>query len=297
MLNVDLNEENDIRCWGLEANGRFSVKFAWSICRSKKPLVNWGNGIWDPGIPSKISFFLWKLCWGRLPIDENISCMGILMPSKCQCCGTNPSQENIQHLFFEGEWATSCWTWFLNNFQMGQQTDHSFQQWLMKIFVGKKKEAYLLKFRRCLCAAMLWELWKARCCNKYGGKSISLSQVFMYIKLWIKDFSFLFKDLFCRNDAEKNILQGFGLENLKIKMNNPLILYWCRPPHGSFKLNVDGASRGNPGLGGGGGIIRNQHGDLIDAFSRSYGRCTNVVAEFNALRGWLISVLGQGPAY
>uniref|UniRef100_A0A2N9I267 RNase H type-1 domain-containing protein n=1 Tax=Fagus sylvatica TaxID=28930 RepID=A0A2N9I267_FAGSY len=37
---------------------------------------------------------------------------------------------------------------------------------------------------------------------------------------------------------------------------------WVAPPLGWFKLNTDGSSLGNPGLAGGGGVIRNHVGEL-----------------------------------
>ncbi|XP_043725893.1 uncharacterized protein LOC122672496 [Telopea speciosissima] len=54
-------------------------------------------------------------------------------------------------------------------------------------------------------------------------------------------------------------------------------------PFNMLKLNVDGASRGNPGVSGGGGIIRDCEGSLIAAFSNFCGICSNSVAEMRAL--------------
>ena len=60
------------------------------------------------------------------------------------------------------------------------------------------------------------------------------------------------------------------------------------------KLNVDGASRGNPGHSGGGGIIRNHNGDLLKAYSNYYGFCSNMVAEFRALKDGIYLALEMG---
>lgn len=51
---------------------------------------------------------------------------------------------------------------------------------------------------------------------------------------------------------------------------------------GSLNL-ADGASRGNPGLSGGGGVIRDHHGTIVYAFSCFYGDTTNTMAELQAL--------------
>ena len=50
---------------------------------------------------------------------------------------------------------------------------------------------------------------------------------------------------------------------------------------------MDGASCGNPGKAGGGGVIRNYHGGWVRGFSRSIGHTTSVMAEWWALRDGL----------
>ncbi|XP_043699928.1 uncharacterized protein Mb2253c-like [Telopea speciosissima] len=54
------------------------------------------------------------------------------------------------------------------------------------------------------------------------------------------------------------------------------------------KINVDGACKGNPGVGGGGGgIVRDKEGVVIAAFSKFYGDYTNTIAELRALNDGL----------
>ncbi|KAK4721889.1 hypothetical protein R3W88_012122 [Solanum pinnatisectum] len=55
--------------------------------------------------------------------------------------------------------------------------------------------------------------------------------------------------------------------------------------HGAtlFKLNTDGCSKGSPGSAGGGGILRDDSGFPIMAYSDYYGDYTNNVAESNAI--------------
>ncbi|XP_059068266.1 uncharacterized protein LOC131858830 [Cryptomeria japonica] len=58
---------------------------------------------------------------------------------------------------------------------------------------------------------------------------------------------------------------------------------WQGPPPGWLKLNFDGASKGNPGRGGLGAIVRDEFGNILKAFSGSGGFVTNNVAEISAL--------------
>lgn len=66
------------------------------------------------------------------------------------------------------------------------------------------------------------------------------------------------------------------------------IVSWCKPWEGWVKLNVDGACRGNPGSCGGGGVIRDDKGRFLAAFSTKFGFGTNNEAELRALNCGLV---------
>lgn len=63
----------------------------------------------------------------------------------------------------------------------------------------------------------------------------------------------------------------------------------CRnkPPQGWFKLNTDGASLGNQGKAGGGGLIHDCQGNWVKGYMRNIGVTTNMIAECWALRDGL----------
>ena len=69
---------------------------------------------------------------------------------------------------------------------------------------------------------------------------------------------------------------------------------WSKPPEGWFKLNSDGASCGNLGKAGGGGLIRDCSGKWLKGYARSIGLATSVSAEFWALRDGLKLALSEG---
>ena len=56
---------------------------------------------------------------------------------------------------------------------------------------------------------------------------------------------------------------------------------------GWYKLNTDGASFGNPGKVGGGGVIRDHGGTWIRGFSCNISYTTSIIVEFWALRDGL----------
>ena len=73
-------------------------------------------------------------------------------------------------------------------------------------------------------------------------------------------------------------------------------IQWIPPPEGWFKLNVDGASKGNPGPAGAGGILRGQYGNWIRGFALNIGICTFVKGELTALLHGLKLARNQGIA-
>jgi ribonuclease HI len=62
----------------------------------------------------------------------------------------------------------------------------------------------------------------------------------------------------------------------------------------AFNLYSDGASRGNPGNGGGGAVLYDESGAVIATVKRYLGVCTNNEAEYRALMLGLEEALRRG---
>jgi ribonuclease HI len=69
-----------------------------------------------------------------------------------------------------------------------------------------------------------------------------------------------------------------------------------RPREGfpELVLHTDGASLGNPGPGGAGGVISTPEGDTVEEFHQHLGVVTNNVAEYEAVRIGITKALGYG---
>ncbi|MQL74921.1 hypothetical protein Taro_007304 [Colocasia esculenta] len=69
---------------------------------------------------------------------------------------------------------------------------------------------------------------------------------------------------------------------LAVSIKLPSPVSWI-PPSDGYCLNIDGASKGNPGLSGGEGCIRDKHGAFLCGFSFFYGMGSSTVAEVRAV--------------
>jgi len=78
----------------------------------------------------------------------------------------------------------------------------------------------------------------------------------------------------------KIIPQGLGKK--KTTMNTEKDC-WQPPLKNYLKLNIDGASKGNPRLAGSGGVLRNEEGRIILIFHSHLGKATNNMAELMAM--------------
>jgi len=68
------------------------------------------------------------------------------------------------------------------------------------------------------------------------------------------------------------------------KLKKVKLVGWAYPPMERMKLSVDGCSKGNPGVAGAGGLIRDSLGSWIKGFAvSSTGLCTSVKAELWAV--------------
>src|SRR4051812_29938325 len=65
-------------------------------------------------------------------------------------------------------------------------------------------------------------------------------------------------------------LQYFNLPTAVI-FDRFRLVRWVKPPHNCIKLNVDGASKNNPGEAGIGGLFRDSFGNLIIGFASYLG--------------------------
>ena len=59
-------EQNDRVVWKGENKGAFSIKGLYSVLETDYTIPFPLKIVWNPWIPSKVSFFTWEACWGHV---------------------------------------------------------------------------------------------------------------------------------------------------------------------------------------------------------------------------------------
>jgi hypothetical protein len=91
------------------------------------------------------------------------------------------------------------------------------------------------------------------------------------------------------NKKEECILQAWNLDfqnqvtTIAVRHLQCSPRFWSPPPTGFIKINFDGASKGNPGPVGFGGIIENSEGEILNLTTSYLGENTNNAVELSSL--------------
>ncbi|XP_019231693.1 PREDICTED: uncharacterized protein LOC109212501 [Nicotiana attenuata] len=171
------SEELDKPVWSLDTRGQFTVKTAWEYLRRRRDPALCYSNMWVKGLPFKISFFMWKLWKGKLPLDDTMRRMGYFMPSKCRCC-VFPKEGTVSHVFYRSYTASRVWSYFFSHAGMSLE-GLSLHQAIVKcwtvLVIPRLKPIFLA-----LPSIIVWELWKRRNSNKHG-EPVSTNRVVFQI--------------------------------------------------------------------------------------------------------------------
>lgn len=150
---------------------------------------------------------------------------------------------------------------------------------LMRWWMTKPKNEVHAFILQALPSIICWEIWKRRCCQRYGGEKINITRLLYKIKSnLIIQVRILFNNLPITNEWKHLCTL---VDRIKPRLHI-VPVRWPKPPDGLLKLNTDGCSKGNPGPAGE-GCLRNYMGEMIMAYSDFFGVCSNNVAEAKAI--------------
>ncbi|KAL8094027.1 hypothetical protein AgCh_035785 [Apium graveolens] len=176
----------------------------------------WGN-IWKLMIPHKARVFMWRLGRNNLPVRDTLSHKGVQLNNTCPFCDLET--ETTEHLFFDCQFAKSCWS--EEGMSMSTPGDQSVSTWLLSLLSNVSKEV-LTKV-----VAILWGIWFFRNKKIWENKVVTARMVVNWGKTRISD----------RFHAKKQV-QDVGV---RISSKSNQMYKWKRPEVGNLKLNVDAA--------------------------------------------------------
>ncbi|XP_071905969.1 uncharacterized protein [Coffea arabica] len=197
--------------------------------------------------------------------------MGFQLPSKCFCCEA-PVTETIEHVFFTGRLAVEL---------VSTSARRRF------LFAG-------------LPIWICWHIWKARNRAVFEGVRMQGRDVCQVI---FKDIKATFEIQFQQMLDVRTFPEMYDtIAMAGSQRYGFLIVRWKPSADDRLTLNTDGCSKGNPGLSGGGGVLRNSNGDFLVGFSTFLGKQTSLRAEVVTLlvglrlckaRGWSTPLFSQ----
>ncbi|XP_065622950.1 uncharacterized protein LOC136064750 [Quercus suber] len=215
---------------------------------------------------------LWKHTKdGDIPIREVLAAKGINCSKLCPIC--REQDDSIEHLLRECIFVRQ----FLAEIhapRVSSMPINNVSDWLQANYQSKLIHCSAIPWNLIFPLAV-WSIWKHH--NKVVFENVPRN---------------LNLHRFCLNEA-RDYFYCIAKSGRKKQLTS-IPVKWNKPPEEWFKLNTNGASSGNPGKVGCGGLIRDCNGRWIKGFSRSIGHASNFVAEFWALRDGLKLALGIG---
>ncbi|XP_043703245.1 uncharacterized protein LOC122653468 [Telopea speciosissima] len=278
-LNIKQSDREDCRYWAHSKSGIFSVKTAWDELRVKKAKPAWHWAVWNRDLHPRSSVFGWRLAHGALPTDNKICSRMIPMVSRCELCLS--ADESEQHLFIDCVFSGQIWSevlWLFNETWTGfPSIELLFSWWRRKFRIVPLPKAW-----EAMLIIICQQLWMERNRRRFDNIRRPSSQV---TKLCFREVMNCYR---VQRVQIKSIQDLVIARTLQCVISNPptkkiIEVRWRHPPAGWLKLNIDGSSLGNPGPLGAGGIIRDQHGNVIICFADYQGVGSNYMAELGAL--------------
>ncbi|XP_042065470.1 uncharacterized protein LOC121808982 [Salvia splendens] len=275
----------DVRRWSLTSHGEFSVTSAWESIRTRLPKRDIFGLIWNQGLTPTMSVFIWRLLFGRLPVDEKLQRRGIELASRCQCC-RSPSVESLSHVFFFlSQSAVSAWEYFDAWFPSSHTPIHTstdielrLGHWLRSSF--QRAPAMHISFLvLCLIA---WFLWTERNGYKHGGRPFRHSHVIWQVThhLHVLVLAGRITQTHWRGCSPSVDFMSYSPRQRVLRS---LMVLWHPPDAPWEKLNSDGAFSTSTLEAGEGGLVRGSDGGLLRAFCSPVAASSTFEAELLTL--------------
>jgi len=302
----------DSRGWGDQA-GVYSVAAGYRVIKAvphvpPDPAI-W-KSIWSVKSLPKVDHFSWLLAHDSVLTMDVLKRKGWEGPSRCSLCLKN--EETLNHLFLECSYAKEVWKIATSPWKpkFPVNIPSLFGTWAnLSPFSSHKKDKLACAWLT-LPRFIFWKIWLERNSRIFRGISYTPLQVVIKIKSLLGDFlrfqpwQQIHPPLEPLEDSWITSLNP-GLLGKLPDLPPPQLASWeLRKESEEFRnwrkglnrnsLFFDGASKGNPGEAGGGGVLLGPDENLIIKYSWGMGTNTNNLAEALALWQGLLLAQAEG---
>ena len=262
--------------WGESADGKFTVSSAYAFVTRKiyqtQDLESFYRRVWRVVAPERVRTFLWMVSNQILMTNAERARRHLYDSDICTVC--KGGVESILHVLRDCPAMAGIWQQIIPQRRRRQFFSQSLLEWLYtNLQADTVVDGQLWATSFALAA---WWSWKWRCGNVFGENKLCRDRV-----KFAKD---KVQEVLKANE------RAASTHSLVVRVER--MIRWVEPSMSWFKLNTDGASRGNPGLAAAGGVLRDDTGRWCRGFALNIGRCTAPLAELWG--GVLRAVHGMG---
>ncbi|GAU35943.1 hypothetical protein TSUD_394910 [Trifolium subterraneum] len=271
---IPLSPSQDKLLWKHTDNSDLQLKEAYHFKTQQFQDLCWAKYIWSTDIPPSKSLFVWCLMIGKVPTDDNLMRRGCHIPSMCNLC--NMHVESSFHIFFECDYAIKLWSWFAGCLNIVLQFNSMEDMWNL-CDLNRSPQCKIT-----ITAAIINlpnTIWLVRNEARFNNKIIPWKSA---ISLIIASTALTGNNT-CKSSS--NSIRDFTfLKIFRVTIHHPKTpilkeIIWQPPLLNWIKVNIDGASCGNPGNASCGGVFRNYNADFMFAFVDPLGVETSYFAE------------------
>jgi hypothetical protein len=270
---IGVSEEEDQLRWGRKNGGEFNLKEAryYIAGQDQENLEQQWEKIWKIPQWPKIKMFKWLVLHNRILTWENLMKRGFIGPSRCHLCQVK--EETTNHLLDECSYTTEIWDWAAGIFRQSNRIRGNINATINNWNEGYNENEMVNLCWNLTSGMIIWAIWKERNRRIFRNESIPTERIKEAIVSQIRETvqsRNCNKEKSQLTDQDSRILDFFHLKewrnNIPVGRNPQLQIgarNWTPPPSGFLKLNFDGVEKGNPGVAGAGGVIRDSGGNII----------------------------------
>ncbi|GLT74584.1 hypothetical protein SLA2020_463720 [Shorea laevis] len=158
---VNLKEGiGDVRQWVHGMDGRYGVKQAYDFLAPTECVLEdqMCKLVWCKLVPSKVTFFGWRLCLDRLPTKENLQKCGIQLQEGALCEYCNGTMEGVNHLFCICYKTWLVWTQVLSWWGLESVLPSTVVE-VAEFFIDGLSRIVGKEMGSCIFLVVAWYLW------------------------------------------------------------------------------------------------------------------------------------------